>query len=48
MAEIKRTTIDQLGTYIGQTVTLAGWVYHHRVAGKLQFVVLRDGTGLCQ
>ena len=48
MTDAVKTTIGQLSEYVGKNVTLAGWVYHHRVAGKLQFVVLRDGTGLCQ
>jgi asparaginyl-tRNA synthetase len=44
----KTTPVNRLSEAIGQTVTLAGWVYHHRVSGKVQFVVIRDGTGLCQ
>ena len=27
---------------------MRGWVQHHRSKGKLQFVVMRDGTGVCQ
>ncbi|MFA5423688.1 MAG: amino acid--tRNA ligase-related protein, partial [Phycisphaerae bacterium] len=29
-------------------VTLCGWLYNSRSSGKVQFLVLRDGTGLCQ
>ena len=39
--------ISDLKRYIGQEVTVRGWVQHHRSKGKLQFVVLRDGTGVC-
>ncbi len=40
--------IAALACYIGQTVTLRGWVYHLRSSGKVRFLVLRDGTGLAQ
>lgn len=42
------TKIDQLKKHDTQTVTLAGWLYRNRPSGKVQFLVLRDGTGLCQ
>ncbi len=42
------TTIRQLGEHVGRPVTLHGWVYNVRASGKLVFIVLRDGTGLCQ
>ena len=34
--------------YQGQKIELKGWVYSLRSAGKLRFLTLRDGTGLCQ
>jgi asparaginyl-tRNA synthetase len=40
--------ISKLSQYIGQVVTLRGWVYHLRSSGKVRFLVLRDGTGLAQ
>lgn len=40
--------IDQLAAHADQTVTLAGWVYNARVSSKVVFLVVRDGTGLCQ
>jgi asparaginyl-tRNA synthetase len=42
------TTIAELPKHVGQTVTLAGWLYNTRSSGKLLFLLLRDGTGLCQ
>ncbi|HNO76898.1 MAG TPA: asparagine--tRNA ligase [Phycisphaerae bacterium] len=42
------TTISNLKHHEGKEVTLAGWVYKNRPSGKLVFLVLRDGTGLCQ
>ncbi len=41
-------TIQQLGQYEGQTVTLRGWVYNKTGKGKLHFIKLRDGTGIAQ
>jgi asparaginyl-tRNA synthetase len=40
--------VDRLGNYEGQTVTVRGWLMHHRDKKKLQFLVLRDGTGMVQ
>ena len=37
--------VDQLSNYEGQTVTVRGWLVHHRDKKKLQFLVLRDGQG---
>ena len=41
-------TICELSQHVGQTVTLRGWLYNSRSSGKLMFLVVRDGTGLCQ
>jgi asparaginyl-tRNA synthetase len=41
-------TISQLANHVGREVTLRGWLYHRRDSGKIVFLVLRDGTGLCQ
>jgi asparaginyl-tRNA synthetase len=40
--------IDQLKDHVGQEVTLNGWLYNSRASGKIQFLIIRDGTGLCQ
>ncbi len=40
--------INKLGDHEGAVVTVRGWVQHHRSKGKLQFIVMRDGTGVCQ
>ena len=41
-------TINCLSRHEGKEVTLAGWLYNSRASGKIQFLILRDGTGLCQ
>jgi asparaginyl-tRNA synthetase len=40
--------ISQLSRYLGQQVTLRGWVAHLRSSGKIRFIVMRDGSGLAQ
>ena len=42
------TTVDQLQHHRGRDVCLAGWVYNVRSSGKIMFLILRDGTGMCQ
>ncbi|MBM2815346.1 MAG: asparaginyl-tRNA synthetase [Ignavibacteria bacterium] len=40
--------IEKLSNVVGNEVTLRGWVYNQRGKGKLQFIILRDGTGIAQ
>jgi len=40
--------INELGRYVGQSVTVRGWVTTTRSSGKIAFVVLRDGSGYLQ
>jgi asparaginyl-tRNA synthetase len=42
------TNVSQLKDYVGKQVTLAGWLYNSRSSGKLIFLIIRDGTGMCQ
>ncbi len=43
-----RTYIEDLSAHAGQEATIQGWVYNKRSSGKIRFIVMRDGTGLCQ
>jgi len=43
-----KTYISELKNNVGQEVTLSGWLYQSRSSGKIQFLIIRDGTGLCQ
>ncbi len=43
-----RVSIVDLKDHVGQTVQLDGWVYNHRSSGKIKFLMLRDGSGICQ
>jgi asparaginyl-tRNA synthetase len=40
--------ISHLGDHVGRAVTLQGWLYNKRSSGKLHFLEVRDGTGICQ
>ncbi|MBI5241958.1 MAG: hypothetical protein HY926_15910, partial [Elusimicrobia bacterium] len=40
--------IKDLKNHIGKEVTLQGWLYNARAKGKLVFLQLRDGSGICQ
>lgn len=48
MKECMKTSITGLKDHVGQEVRLSGWLYNNRPSGKVQFLILRDGTGLCQ
>jgi len=43
-----QTSISQLSKHAGTEVTLKGWLYNLRSSGKIQFLQLRDGTGIVQ
>ena len=40
--------IKDLSQYVGQEVTLSGWLFNKRSGGKIKFLVLRDGSGYLQ
>jgi len=44
----KRVKIDELGGAVGERVTIEGWLYNRRSSGKLHFLEVRDGSGICQ
>jgi asparaginyl-tRNA synthetase len=40
--------IKDLSKHVGEKVTVDGWLYNKRTAGKLQFPIVRDGSGYLQ
>jgi asparaginyl-tRNA synthetase len=42
------TSIHHIGGKAGQTATVEGWLYNRRSSGKIQFLIVRDGTGYLQ
>ena len=41
-------SVSQISKYIGQEVTIKGWVYNRTDKGKLVFLLVRDGSGFVQ
>ena len=41
-------SISNLKDYVSREITLAGWLYNLRSSGQVLFLIVRDGTGLCQ
>jgi len=44
----KATRIGALKSVIGEEVLLEGWLYNRRGSGKLEFLLVRDGSGTVQ
>ena len=45
---MKAVYIEDISAYEGQDVTIKGWLYNKRSGGKVQFHLIRDGTGVIQ
>ena len=43
-----RVRIKELPQHVGESVSVDGWLYNKRTSGKLQFSIVRDGSGLVQ
>jgi asparaginyl-tRNA synthetase len=41
-------TIETIAEHVGEEVTIKGWLYAKTGKGKLQFLQVRDGTGIIQ
>ena len=41
-------SIRSLQDHVGEEVTVQGWLYNKTGKGKLHFLQVRDGTGICQ
>ncbi|HYB52754.1 MAG TPA: amino acid--tRNA ligase-related protein, partial [Thermoanaerobaculia bacterium] len=42
------TAIRHIGEKSGQQATVEGWLFNKRSSGKIQFLIVRDGTGYLQ
>ena len=48
MQTLETVLIKNLKHHAGQQVTLRGWLYNKRSSGKIQFLIVRDGSGFVQ
>jgi asparaginyl-tRNA synthetase len=48
MSSSNKAYISELNKSVGKEIALSGWLYNSRSSGKIQFLIIRDGTGLCQ
>jgi asparaginyl-tRNA synthetase len=42
------TYIENIADFVDKEVEIRGWVYNKRSSGKIQFLMVRDGTGIIQ
>src|SRR5919106_1096607 len=45
---MKHVYIDKISQYEAEEVTIKGWLHNKRSSGKIQFLIIRDGTGYIQ
>ncbi|HKF43115.1 MAG TPA: asparagine--tRNA ligase [Thermoanaerobaculia bacterium] len=45
---METTEISRIGEKAGRSATVRGWLYNRRSSGKIQFLIVRDGTGYLQ
>ena len=43
-----QTAISKLSARKGSSAVVRGWLYNKRSSGKIQFLIVRDGTGYVQ
>jgi asparaginyl-tRNA synthetase len=43
-----RVNVEEVGQHEGKSVVIKGWLYNKTDKGKLQFLLVRDGTGIIQ
>ncbi|NLS78445.1 MAG: asparagine--tRNA ligase [Chloroflexi bacterium] len=44
----ERIYIKDIAAHVGEQVTIKGWIYNRTDKGRLQFLLVRDGTGVVQ
>jgi len=45
---MEHTYIEKIADFVDKQVEIRGWVYNKRSSGKIQFLMVRDGTGIIQ
>jgi asparaginyl-tRNA synthetase len=44
----KTICISEMKDHVGEEVSINGWLYNSRAGGKVLFLIVRDGSGMCQ
>jgi asparaginyl-tRNA synthetase len=47
-ASARPTRIEEIPKTLGQEVLIQGWLHHRRSSGGIQFLIIRDGSGIIQ
>lgn len=45
---MKWAYLSEVGEHVGQEIEIRGWLYNKRSSGRIQFLIIRDGTDLIQ
>ncbi|NMA60700.1 MAG: asparagine--tRNA ligase [Firmicutes bacterium] len=45
---MERVYLNKIGEHVGKEVEIKGWLYNKRSSGRIQFLIIRDGTDLIQ
>ncbi len=45
---MERVYLKKIGEHVGKEVEIRGWLYNKRSSGRIQFLIIRDGTGMIQ
>jgi asparaginyl-tRNA synthetase len=45
---MERVYLKHIGKHVGEEVEIRGWLYNKRSSGKIQFLIIRDGTDMIQ
>jgi asparaginyl-tRNA synthetase len=45
---MKTARISDFGRHVGEEVLVQGWLHNKRSSGKIQFLIVRDGSGFAQ
>ncbi len=46
--QLGQVYIENLSRHVEEEVTIKGWLYNRRSSGKIQFLMIRDGSGIVQ
>ena len=45
---VERVYLKHIAQHVGSEVEIRGWLFNKRSSGKIQFLIIRDGTEMIQ